>query len=496
MEVKLKEIGQLFCQNAEWQLDKAEETFNGVHLEYKLGECDFDSAVLQAEPDFLLSNRDKISISIVEDDDSIANYYPANNQDWNQFVASAKDDYTGGECQLIVDVRKEYADHRLSVYDEEELRRYLEGKTIEETLGLFDNVLAGRAYVGFEVQYTQIHTFRTDKFSFINKGDEISVPESQISLDTIESSKKICTNNIQAKHIQPEFFKIEGGTDTHHPWQKLVSKCGLILVLSYLSDYAKIEETGFEYKIKGYKTIHRRLEADRIAAFSLSVESLPIYFKIYDWLYKGGNLYDKITIVRNIVTLNVEDDRISLPETTFDSILSNYNLYEKKNVEQYIELRNKVAEQLRNYQKDVVKIHDDFELDFKKITFSFLTFAFTTAIVRVLAKNIEETILIPDTIICLLLAFCSMSCFYYAYARWERNKKVRLFDKQYNGTRRFYEKLLSPKEMEELFTDERNKDGTYRAFIEERTCLYDWVWIILNLIFIATLLYIKYFING
>ena len=70
-----------------------------------------------------------------------------------------------------------------------------------------------------------------------------------------------------------------------------------------------------------------------------------------------------------------------------------------------------------------------------------------------------------------------------------------LFDKQYNDTRKFYEKLLSQKELNELFTDERNNDGTYKAFIEERTYNLDWVWIGANVVFIIILLYIKYGVN-
>lgn len=127
--------------------------------------------------------------------------------------------------------------------------------------------------------------------------------------------------------------------------------------------------------------------------------------------------------------------------------------------------------------------------------FSFLGFAFTTTIIRVLAKNIEDKVILPDTIIYLLLGYCAVSCFYYAYARWKRDKKVDLFDKQYNATRTFYKDLLSDKELSELFTDERNKDGTYKAFIEERTYRFDWIWVVAILIFAGILIYIKCCVN-
>ncbi len=70
-----------------------------------------------------------------------------------------------------------------------------------------------------------------------------------------------------------------------------------------------------------------------------------------------------------------------------------------------------------------------------------------------------------------------------------------LFDKQYNATRSFYKDLLSDKELNDLFTDKRNKDGTYKAFIEERTYRFDWVWVVAILIFAGILIYIKCVVN-
>ena len=76
MEVHLKGIASLFSPDSQWHIRKFEETFESVHIEFVLGECDYGSDSLNDEPDFLVPERDAISINLLEDGELIANYYP------------------------------------------------------------------------------------------------------------------------------------------------------------------------------------------------------------------------------------------------------------------------------------------------------------------------------------------------------------------------------------------------------------------------------------
>ena len=127
--------------------------------------------------------------------------------------------------------------------------------------------------------------------------------------------------------------------------------------------------------------------------------------------------------------------------------------------------------------------------------FGYMTFVFTTVIIRVMAKNVEEAVLIPDTIIILLMLYCAASLLYQCFTRKILDGRIKLLDKQYNDTRNFYAELLSEKELNELFTDQRNKDGTYRAFLEEREVHFDILWMVLNILTVIALICILFFIN-
>lgn len=495
MEVQLKEIATLFCPETQWELSKTDENFKGLHLEFALGGCDFNAETLAEEPELGVPQRDKVSIVLMEEGERIASYYPSDGQGWNDFIASARENSEEDNKLLIVDVKKSVEDSRLTIYHPDDVLNFIEGLTIEEAIGQFDNLISGREYLIFEVQDSHFASFKAQRFAFVRKGEEVVFSIDMPDYGAVEKSKKICTNNLSVEHLLPEFFEIEGEADTEQKWQRMICNCGQLLALCYLADYSKIGDRRFEYKINGYKTVHWLIEIRNITAEEIAIKSLPIYYQIYKWLYQGGNLYDKITIIRNIVTLNVEDDGISLKETAFDSVLSNYNIFEKKNVEQYIGVRNNVSAQLRAYQKEVIDAVANFESGMRTMFFGYMTFVFTTVIIRVMAKNVEETVLIPDTIIVLLMLYCAASLLYQCFSRKVLDGRIKLLDKQYNDTRNFYAELLSEKELNELFTDQRNKDGTYRAFLEERKVHFDILWMVLNVLTVIALVCIFLFIN-
>ena len=495
MSVQLKEIASLFCPETQWNISKIEENFREIHLEFELSDCDFNTDILAEEPDMGIPQRDAISFVLMEEGERIASYYPKDGQGWRDFVAAAKENSTEDTCQLLVDVKKGVEDNRRSIYYQDELLRYVEKLTIEEILGQFDTLITGREHVVFEVQGPPFAAFKTQRFAFVQKDAAVDMPTELPDLDAVKKSKKICTNNLQVEHLLPDFFEIEGGADIEKPWQRVMSNCGQLLVLCYMADFVRLGDGRIEYKINGYKTVQKTIDAGKITTENIISKSLPIYCQIYKWLYQGGNIYDKITIIRNIVTLNVEDDGISLKDTTFDSILSNYNIFEKKNVEQYIGLRNNVAVQLRAYQKEILAAVESYENGMRTMFFGYMTFVFTTVIIRVMAKNVEDTVLIPDTIIILLMLYCAASLLYQCFTRKILDGRIKLLDKQYNDTRNFYAELLSEKELNELFTDQRNKDGTYRAFLKEREVHFDILWMVLNILTVIALICILFFIN-
>lgn len=492
-------MARLFSSAPREIVAESEEIINGLTAYYQIGQFDRQlPANLTLDG---LNSRDVLTLGLfdgVDDNASEQHVFRSDNpKEWAEFVHAFENMDKDDPVKLKLAITKYHGERKCSVYDEELFGKFLSELGMSDFLVMLDELIENGSFC-FEYQEGNV-SLVGERLAFVSLGHTpLYKARTGLNDNATEQGKFTSCNDLICKHLLPTDFDLAGNDLDAKPLQPLLRKAAMLYALCFLFDYLTLSEEGtLHYKLNGYKTLTGDIDIASIGEADISEQSGLKYLEVFKWLYNGGNLTDKTTIARNIISLNITDDKkLFLRDGVIDAIDSNYRIYERENVRQYIGIRNKVSEQLRNYQKDIIKIYDDFEQDFKKITFSFLTFAFTTAIIRILAKNMDDAIIIPNTIILLLLGFCSMSCFYYVYASWERNEKVKLFDKQYNDMRRLYSELLSKKELDELFADEKNIDGTYRAFIKERTYRYDWLWISFNVIFAGILLYIKYCMNS
>lgn len=490
-------IAHLFSSDPHEVTDKSVEDFNELMTYFVVKQFNKDlPAALNLNA---LNERDILAIGLFDGADDMASEERVFRSDavdeWGDFLQYYSGIDKEEPIKIKISIAKRSVNGTVSVYCPELFVHFLQGLDMQGVLALFEEKLQDGNLCA-EYQEGNISLVGTS-MAFVSRGHvPVYLPKPDLNKEVTEQGKYLCCNDLIAEHVKPTDFELRGEDDRDHPILPLLEKLAMLYSLCFLFDYVTVNGSQLHYKLNGYKPLTGDIDVASVYETQIDASSWEKYLEIFKWQYNGGNLTDKSAIARNIISLNItEDSSLTLRASTMDAIDSNYRIYEKENVKQYIEIRNNVSSQLREYQKQIIGIYDDFEQDFKKLFFSFLGFTFTTTIIRVIAKNLDEKILLPDSVILLLLGYCAVSCFYYAYARWKRDKKVELFDKQYNRTRMFYKELLSEKELSDLFTDERNKDGTYKAFIEERTCRFGWVWIVANLVFIGVLLYIKYVVN-
>ena len=425
--------------------------------------------------------RDTVEISLFDStnaDASVYAVYVSNDVDstWSKFVQSYTEMDKDDPFVIKIRKAKKHKDNILSLYSLAFYLKHLEQISIMSLLSIFDNYFSLGNFV-FECQNSEeTISLITDRLAFVQRNITPTFPDrdnNEVTAKILVKAKTLCCNDIIKTHILPsDIYSKNIIGDYSSQFAKILNKVALIYSLCFIADYVSLNDNKLSFKINGYKIVSGTLDIS-----SIDITSVDKWIQIYEWIYHGGNTNDKISIARNIISLNVSNENILfLSDNVQEAINSNYRIYEKENVKQYINLRNNVSEQLRKYQKDIVATVDSFDGDFKKIIFTFLTFVFTSVLIRVLAKNVTDTILLPDTIIILLILYCLVSVFYYFYARWELDNKLKFFDEQYNRTRGLYKEILSESEMSELFLDEK-KNGTYVAFQKERKTRFRRVWL-------------------
>lgn len=137
--------------------------------------------------------------------------------------------------------------------------------------------------------------------------------------------------------LLPDDFKIivdyEG-----NPLSELFHKLEAVLALCMLASNSLIQKENLKLQIIGQRSVEYTYALNKIG-------QNQFLYKIYDWIYSGGSSVDKALIARNIICLHCKyEPLIHLDAKVMAAIVSNYNLYLKENVTQYLELKNKVAE--------------------------------------------------------------------------------------------------------------------------------------------------------
>lgn len=224
-------------------------------------------------------------------------------------------------------------------------------------------------------------------------------------------------------------------------------------------------------------------------------ESANLWYRIYDWCYTEGYTSDRLCIARNIISLNISSiHELGLNASTLDAIKSNFKIFEKENVRQYIKVRNDISQTLLDMQGKVNSIVEGFTSDFHKSVISLGTFFLTVMVVRVISKG-DISGAFTGSIVLLSFAFIALSAVNLIYSRKILERKERLFTKHYKQLKDRYNQLLSDEESQQIFEDCNPKtDGTHANFIQWQKNRYTWIWA-LSLVLFSFLLIGIWFYN-
>lgn len=217
-------------------------------------------------------------------------------------------------------------------------------------------------------------------------------------------------------------------------------------------------------------------------------------YEIYQWTYKGGNTSDKVSIARNIISLNFNPKSLELTETVFNAIRSNYKIYERQNVKQYIEVRNKLSEILIDLQGKIDKIVSDFVNDYKRNIITLISFFISIIVIKVVSKG-DFIGGFTNEILILSYSFLIISVGLLIYSRWELNKGVSMFSKHYDQLQNRYKDLLSEKELNEIFIECNPNEKSSKSFLEQQKKNYTILWFF-SILVLAVALLIIFVINN
>lgn len=390
----------------------------------------------------------------------------------NEAIKEELEPYLNYQINIIYTVSKHLCDNTLTVYEESLFTEHLQNSK----LLVFLNAVNKRFKNGLNIEvWTEgFSAFCSSTINFIPKGGQAQANDIEVRQSRNNLQKNYCQSDGLRFVILPEDLLMDS---TSNVISLLFRKACVVLSMLYVCDSTKIDDD-VEFHLCGYKTLRTKLSALKLNDLAIDDVFCEKWYDIYNWAYTGGYTLDRLSISRNIISLNCNTNNIVyINESTFRSIKSNFKIFEQDNVRQYIKVRNEVSNMLISMQKEINTIVDGFASDFKKNIIAVFTFFLTVIVIRVISKGDFTGGFTTPVMFLSIIYLCISSGLLY-YSRIELDRKKKLFEKHYDQIKERYRILLSEEELREMFEDsDPNKLQSHANYIEWQKNVYTKIWI-------------------
>ena len=474
-----------------FEIISEEEDCNRFIAEYQISDLKLPSEI---DVISLVNSRDKVAIYLFETEytESI-DYISTKENSWSDFITELQATNLQ-QGKIKIHIEKILQNGQLSIYSIDKFTKYINSLSLSQFLAVIDERFT--TFLTFEVQDEHYSHWETNTIAFIamNSTHHVSGIGSIDRTSRINEARSLCYCEVEKYKLLPEDLFCSR-FDENNLLQKAFLKACMLHVFSFILDYSAIRQDVYEYKLNGFRTLNGFINTERLSKFEIDINSCKTVFEIYQWLYLGGNNIDKINIARNIISLNIDPTTLRVEPSAFESILSNYKIYEKENVKQYLQVRNRLSEILIDLQAKISDIVDSFIGDFKKNMLTLISFFISVIVIRVVSKG-DFIGGLTNEIIGLSFVFLIISIGLLFYSRWELTKKIDLYNKHYNQIKDRYKGVLSSIELDNIFDEcDPKKDNTNKSFVAKQKKLYSWLWF-LSILLLFIFLVIVFFINN
>lgn len=441
-----------------------------------------------------INNWDSIHISVRQEGEILANFTNRNSESFEDII-SVIDVTLGSHIELIFTIEKNSKNDVLSIYFLNRFIEYLESLSFYVFIGILEKQINEKRIIFYNSEFEESF-FLTQSIFISNKvGDTNNeIISRSLRVERKKMATSLCHWELQLDSLLPEDLFPIVENKIEQSLIEIFKKASILYTSMFFFDYINLKSDYLIYKLNGYRTFNEKVNVSRINQIDISSTSYKLMYEIYQWTYKGGNTSDKVSIARNIISLNFNPKSLELTETVFNAIRSNYKIYERQNVKQYIEVRNKLSEILIDLQGKIDKIVSDFVNDYKRNIITLISFFISIIVIKVVSKG-DFIGGFTNEILILSYSFLIISVGLLIYSRWELNKRVSMFSKHYDQLQNRYKDLLSEKELNEIFIECNPNEKSSKSFLEQQKKNYTILWFF-SILVLAVALLIIFVINN
>lgn len=394
----------------------------------------------------------------------------------NQNCPSCIDDldyFEDGDTVLKCHVEKEITeDNHLNVYDYDKFCLWVNERKILEVISMFSNLLIEHDYIVFDILDNNI-LFSTKTFEF--KGNTIvgnllnEYRDERLSIVRENSNFR----NMSLYPVLPEDFSFEH-KNSNNLLQDVFEKIECLLSMAYIANDTEINDEVMKVRISGQRNVDMQCSIN-------AIEYNKELIKIYNWIYNGGNATDKAVIARNILSLHCRyADLLHIDEKTYSSIQSNYMLYQRENVDKYLDLKNLVAQNINETIEKASELALSIPNGIKNNVLAVFTFLFTVILANIVSDAPLTNIFTRD-ITAIFEIILGASFVFLAYTLYETNYKISKIKRGYVKLKENYEDVFDVVELQEIFREDNFEETTIKEIKAQRNIATS-IWIVLIIV--------------
>lgn len=390
--------------------------------------------------------RDKIILTIQDDNESVFDFLSkdANEETYKKFINNTLVDEN---INVKIRIEKGIEENRFSIYSYKEFVNDILSLTIEDVLIAFSEILKESSeYVIFDI-FSSCTMFATKTMFFVQHGMCVINQEFN-RIKRIDDCKEASYfYNFDKYEVIPDDFKIDIDY-ADNPLSGLFRKIVTLLSIGFIATSSTISNQ----QIRGIVNGQRAME------FCCNTKNIPenrVIYRIYSWIYTDGNAIDKAIIARNVISLHCKYAPIlELDEKVMASIQSNYNLYLKDNVVQYLELKNKVAEFISETMSKTGEYATGLLDKFKANIIAIFGFIFTVILANIVSTQPLDNLFTKEITI-LMESVIIGSFIYLIICYLQSNYEINKVYESYVQLKKNYQGILTKDDLLEVFGDDQ-----------------------------------------
>lgn len=333
----------------------------------------------------------------------------------------------------------------VSLYSKSLLIAFLNSKTVFEILDIFSH------YINKDHIFI-LESMFDDNGNNINKISNLVyiVPKNNNNVDYHEyinfRKKRINRiSNLGCKYIERFKFIPEDFHNTekcNNDYEEMTIKFQLvemILSLLFLSNTYEINKNILTLKFNSKITKKLTLNLEKIYYDN-------DYFEIYAWISEKNNNLEKLLLSREIINSKLNDSH-SLSNTTvlLESIISNYIIYERGNIEAYIKIKNEIVELIEKLNNEVELLFSNLIDNILKSIASLIMIYVATFLPKFISVDMSNDLKYLEFVM------ISFTFIYMMLISYQSIYKLDLLRNQYCKYKEMHSDLLSESDLSKLF---------------------------------------------